>query len=307
MKNKKLTVTIGIPAYNEEANIKYLLKSLLAQKIKRATLLEIVVVSDGSTDDTVLTAKTIADNRVKVINRKQRYGVLKTQNEIVGLSRSDILVLLDADVLPANNYFIEEIIKPIIKDKSIGLVGADTASIKPKTFFERLISDSHQFKTDVYKKIRNKNNIYLCHGRARAFSKNLYSIIRWPDLPPEDAYSYLFCISKGFKFLFAPKAKIIFRSPATFKDHMRQSIRFFIGRNQMEKYFPADFVRKQYQIPASIFWLTFAEHLIKNPVTLSAYLLIFSYIRIISLRKSVQKVAWDVSASSKRIIYENTK
>lgn len=299
---KKPTVTIGIPAYNEEANIKHLLKNLLSQKIKSAAVLEIIVVSDGSWDSTVSEIRSVRDNRIKVIEHKNRNGILKTQNEIVGLSYGDILVLLDADVLPANNYFIEEIIKPIIRNKSVSLVGAATISVKPETFFEKIISDSHQFKTHVYKKIRNQNNIYLCHGRARAFSRSFYSIIKWPDSPPEDAYSYLFCVEKGLKFVFAPNAKVIFRSPATFKDHIRQSSRFFIGMNRMEKYFPVDFVRKQYQIPASIFWRAFATYLMKNPLTLSAYLLIVSYIRIINLRKSVQKAAWDVSVSSKRII-----
>ena len=48
------SITIGIPAYNEEANIKYLLKLLLNQKIKNAAIHEVIVVSDGSTDGTVL-------------------------------------------------------------------------------------------------------------------------------------------------------------------------------------------------------------------------------------------------------------
>ena len=50
---KKLTVTIGIPAYNEEANVRNLLVSLLAQKETNFKLQEIIVVSDGSTDKTV--------------------------------------------------------------------------------------------------------------------------------------------------------------------------------------------------------------------------------------------------------------
>lgn len=300
---KKPTITIGIPAYNEEANIQLLLENLLSQKIRKAILEKIIIISDGSSDKTVSKVKLIVDKRIKIIEQKHRLGILKTQNDIVKNTHSDILVLLDADVLPANNYFIEEITKPIIKNKHISLVGADTVSVKPRTFFEKIIFDSHQFKTCVYKKIGNKKNIYLCHGRARAFSKPFYSLIKWPDNPPEDAYSYLFCIQEGFRFAFASKAKVIFRSPATFKDHVRQSRRFFIGKNQMEKYFPTDFVRKQYRVPMYIFMQTFAISLIKKPLTLSAYLLIVLYVKIMNLRKNVQKATWDVSESSKRIIY----
>lgn len=303
---KKPTVTIGIPAYNEEANIKHLLKNLLAQEIESADVQEIIIVSDGSSDSTVSQAKLITDKRIKVIDRKQRLGILKTQNEIVKNAQGDILVLLDADVIPANGLFLKEIIKPIIEKKA-SLVGADTVSTAPDTFFEKVISASHQFKTDMYKKIRNQNNIYLCHGRARAFSKRLYSKLIWPDSPPEDAFSYLFCIKNDYKFVFAPKAKVIFRSPLSFRDHLKQSSRFFIGRRQMEKYFSQKFVRNQYKIPFSVYLQTFIKHLLKEPITMSLYFLIVSSIRIKTIGLKVQKAVWDVSTSSKRIIYENTQ
>ena len=300
------SITIGIPAYNEEANIKYLLKLLLDQKLKNAAIHEVIVVSDGSTDGTVLQVKSLKDKRIRLIDRKKRLGILKTQNEVLKHSHGDILVLLDADVLPVNNSFIEELTKPIIVDKSISLVGADTISVAPRTFFEKIITDSHEFKKYIYRKIRNQNNIYLCHGRARAFSKIFYTHLRWPDSPPEDAYSYLFCINNGYKFAFAPKAKIFFRSPTTFKDHLKQSYRFFIGMKQMEKYFSYEFVRNQYHIPKVVFWGSLFKYLIKKPLTLSMYLLILVYIRLISLRKNVQKATWDIASSSKKLIYENT-
>lgn len=305
MKLKKPTVSIGIPAYNEEANIKNLLLNLLGQKTDNFVLEEIIIVSDGSSDGTVLKAKSISDKRIKIIDRKQRLGILKTQNEIVENIRADILILLDADVIPANDFFLKEIIMPIIKKKA-HLVGADTVSTNPETFFEKVISASHQFKTEMYKKIRNQNNIYLCHGRARAFSKKLYPVLKWPDSPPEDAYSYLYCVKKGFKFAFAPKAQIIFRSPATLKDHFRQSSRFFIGRNQMLQYFSQEFVRSQYRIPPVIFLKTYLKHLLRNPFTLSLYTLIVAIVRLTSFRKKIQKATWDIAASSKKIIYEKT-
>jgi glycosyltransferase involved in cell wall biosynthesis len=46
---KNMTVTIGIPAYNEAANITSLLMALLAQNTPNFKLESIIVASDGST------------------------------------------------------------------------------------------------------------------------------------------------------------------------------------------------------------------------------------------------------------------
>ena len=53
--NQKPTIEIGIPALNEEANIGYLIESLLKQDKSGYELKRILVSSDGSTDRTVET------------------------------------------------------------------------------------------------------------------------------------------------------------------------------------------------------------------------------------------------------------
>ena len=69
---KKLTVTIGIPAYNEEKNIGRLLKSLSNQKGDDFTLNEIVVLSDGSTDMTneIVHSQSKLNRKVKLLAGK---------------------------------------------------------------------------------------------------------------------------------------------------------------------------------------------------------------------------------------------
>jgi len=173
-----LTVSIGISAYNEAENICQLLKSILAQ-VGQFTLLEIIVVSDGSTDNTVKRIQSIVDNRIIINIHKKRQGKIQRFNEIAKRAKADILIMFDADVILTTNNFIDNIIDPIRKNKKIGLVGADTISSTPKTFFEQVITNSHECKNMIYKKINNGNNLYLCHGRARAFRKELYTQMTW--------------------------------------------------------------------------------------------------------------------------------
>ena len=299
----KPTITIGIPAYNEEANIKHLLVSVLGQNQVNYDLAEIIVISDGSKDRTVFEAESVNDARILVIEKRENRGLPFTQNEIGERARGDILVMLDADILPVGDHFVEKIIEPILAGDGIDLVSADTVPACPKTFFEKIIVDSHEFKQYMYRKINKGDTIYLCHGRARAFSKRLYKTIRWPSPQHgEDAFSYLFCISRGFAFAYQHKAEVIFRSPSNWRDYVRQSQRFLDGQEIMTKDYPPKLVRKEYALPKKIIIETMLVFLLKKPITTTLFLLMHTYIRFFMSRKNKNFARWETSKTSKRIL-----
>src|SRR3989344_276122 len=109
-KMKKLTITIGIPAYNEEQNIQNLLKSVIAQKQNRLVVKEIIVVSDNSTDRTNELVKKIKDRRVKLIKNKKRLGQSYSQNLIFSKANTDVVVLFEADTCPADNRYLQYLV-----------------------------------------------------------------------------------------------------------------------------------------------------------------------------------------------------
>ena len=80
MKYTKSTLTIGIPAYNEEANIGLLLNDITLQKNRNYILKEIIVVSDGSTDSTVKKVEQASIQSIKLIINKKRTGLANVQN-----------------------------------------------------------------------------------------------------------------------------------------------------------------------------------------------------------------------------------
>lgn len=298
---KKITVTIGIPAFNEEANIAYLLSNLLGQEQTGITLEKIIVISDGSTDMTVKYSKSIISDKIQILDRKIRMGASFTQNEITKMSNSDILVILDADVLPVNRNFLRNIIKPLILDKNIGIVGADTISANPKNFFEYIIATSHEFKKNIYIRINKGNNLYMCHGRARAFQKSIYKNIHWPADVPEDSYSYFFCLSRSKRFFYYPNAKVYFRSPNNISDHIKQSGRFTSGINKQVKYFGSKLIREQYRLPRLLVLTAIARSFIKNPGAISIYLLMTCWIRISSRKTDLSRSKWQMSLSTKKV------
>lgn len=89
------SLSIVIAAHNEGRHIEEKLRTVLAQDYQ-ARELQIIVASDGSSDDTVARALSINDSRIQVLDlpRMGKAGVLNTA---VAQAVGDILVFTDAD------------------------------------------------------------------------------------------------------------------------------------------------------------------------------------------------------------------
>lgn len=88
-------VSIIIPAYNAAAYLGRAIDSLLAQTWQR---LEVLVVDDGSTDDTGIIAEEYAagDNRVRVVH-KANGGVAAARNTGLEAARGELIGFTDSD------------------------------------------------------------------------------------------------------------------------------------------------------------------------------------------------------------------
>lgn len=112
-------------AYNEEKFISYSLKSVLSQTIPPE---EIILVDDGSTDDTRLIAEKLG---VMVLSDKRPRYKLRGINQVLALNRGiskaskmvadwDYLLKFDADTVIPKNY-MEYIIAKMEKDPTLGI------------------------------------------------------------------------------------------------------------------------------------------------------------------------------------------
>lgn len=297
---KKVSVSIGIPAYNEEANIKRLLQSLLAQKRKNYSLKEIIVVSDSSSDGTVEELRSVKSKKIVLIKNRYRSGQAVSQNKIIKIFKGEILVLLNADVLPENENFISELIKPF-KNKSVGLTGPRIVPVSPKTYFEDIINFSIKMKEVIFESCNKGNNLYLCSGRGRAFSREFAKQIIWKESLSEDAYSFLFCLQQGYKFKYTSKAKLLFKSPDNFKDHIKQSARFLTGSNVLSESFDRDTLKRHYKIPLSKAVPLTLLFCVTNPIKFLSYCLLLTFIKFSPGKNKYAKSQWQPSVSSKAL------
>lgn len=298
MKLKKATLTIGIPAYNEEANIASLLRSLLNQKENIFSLKKIIVYSDASSDRTAAEVKTVRSKKIEYIESKKRVGKPTISNYFFKHSTTDILVIIDADVLLKGSLFLQHLVQPIVKAQA-DLTSAKVLELPSQTFVENVLQNSMEVKRSAFESYNEGNNLYTCHGRARAFSRNFYrNYLANPDVSADDAYSYIMCVQMGYTYQYAPKAALLYRLPQNLKDHFRQSTRFFQGEKQLLRYFPHATIEKYFALPFKTKVSSLLQFALNYPTSFVAYIGILLFSKLHSFQPTTSG-KWNAASSSK--------
>ena len=87
-------VSVIIPAYNSEQYLSKAIASVLDQTYYN---LEVIVVDDASSDQTLQVAQSFKDQRLKIIQNKQNLGVSGARNRALAVARGNWIALLDSD------------------------------------------------------------------------------------------------------------------------------------------------------------------------------------------------------------------
>ena len=94
MKNNKPFISIIIPAFNRAKTIGYCLDSVLHQTYKN---IEVIIVDDCSTDETVEVVKRYADDRVRCITLPKNMGAQAARNKGIQEAKGEWIAFQDSD------------------------------------------------------------------------------------------------------------------------------------------------------------------------------------------------------------------
>jgi len=120
-------ITIVIPAYNEEKVIARTIESTIEIDYRQK---EIIVVDDGSKDNTLRIAKSYEQKGIKVLH-KENGGKASALNYAVTYARGEIIAVLDADTI-AGKTSLKEVAKIFADDEHIAAV-AGNIKVRNKT------------------------------------------------------------------------------------------------------------------------------------------------------------------------------
>jgi biofilm PGA synthesis N-glycosyltransferase PgaC len=136
----KIRCSVGVTAYNEEANIGALLAALIDQHLHEVEIAEIIVVASACTDRTVEIVKEYMaqDARVKLIEQEQREGKTSAINLFLQAAHCNICVLESGDTLP-HEYAVEHMVR-MFRDPNVGMVGAQKMAVNTPDHIVGLLS-----------------------------------------------------------------------------------------------------------------------------------------------------------------------
>jgi cellulose synthase/poly-beta-1,6-N-acetylglucosamine synthase-like glycosyltransferase len=230
-----LDVSIGICAYNEENNIGNLLKNLCKQFVPEPfKIMEIIVVSSGSTDRTDEIVQKLAekDARIKLISEKERKGKAHALNLLLRKAKGEILVVVSADTEPKKGS-VAKLLESMKDD-----VGGVCAKTIPHYKKPTVLGVFYNFLWRVHNRMLFKEMI---NGNLGHLGGDMWAIRRGivakipSNIINDDAFIGITLRKKGWKVIFVPKAEVFIKSPRTPLEYISQRERVLIGHKQIEK------------------------------------------------------------------------
>lgn len=220
-----MRVSVVIPAYNEERNIRRLLGSLLGQRLVSGKLVEVVVVASGCTDGTCAEVEAVRarDARLRLIVQDARLGKASAINAYLRErdGSADVVVISSADILLQPGC-LELLVQSFGEHPELGMCGGRPVPTNPRT---TLLGRMVGFLWDLH------------HERALEAPKlGELVAVRASLLRPlpvtsavDEASVEALIIGQGYRLGYVPEAVITNRGPEHLREYFSQRRRVAAG------------------------------------------------------------------------------
>ncbi len=217
----ELRVSIGICAYNEEANIGRLLQGLQSQQTEQIEISQIIVVASGCTDRTaeIVRSQQQTDPRVTLIEEPERRGKASAINLFLQNATGEICVLESADTVPERDT-IEHLCLPFL-EPNVGMTGGRPIPTNDRRHFWGFTA----------------NVIWELHHRVASIDPKLGELVAFRnivaeipiDTPVDEASIEQIVRDKGYQIKYVPQARVLNKGPENLSDFLSQRRRIYCG------------------------------------------------------------------------------
>ena len=219
-------VTVIIPVYNEEDTIAKTIRSVVKSNYPD---FEVIVVDDGSTDNTFEIAKKLESEKVRVFH-KENGGKGTALNLGIKRARGKIIFTMDADTT-VDKESMKKMVR-FFKDDSVMCVTPAMVINNPRTIFQRIQYTEYALGLFLRKAFSALKSIYIAPGAFSAYRKAFFDKYGGYDEHniTEDLEMGLRIQYKGFHAENCPEAPAYTNAPATFKELTMQRRRWYFGQ-----------------------------------------------------------------------------
>lgn len=226
---KTPSVAVIVPCWNEGDTIKGTVESLLALDYPKDKL-EIVLVNDGSTDNTAAVMDSYADNPQITIIHKENGGKHTAMN--LGIEKAkdaEFVGCLDADSFVAPDALRE--IVTYFEDQKVAAVTAAMSVWNPKTWLERMQNADYIHGITLRHVISSLNGLYVTPGPFSFFRRDIVLTLGGfrNAHNAEDLEMALRLQNEGYILENAPRARVYTKTPKTVRGLVKQRTRWTTG------------------------------------------------------------------------------
>jgi len=226
------SVSVIVPAYNEEKVIRATITSLVEQQYPGP--LEVVVVDDGSPDGTYEVARAAFGDDARVsIHRKPNGGKASALNYGLARARGEIVICLDADTLFAPNT-VAELVEPL-HDPTVGAVAGNAKVGNRVNLVTRWQAVEYVTSQNLDRRAFSLLNcITVVPGAVGAWRKALVDEVGGfsEDTLAEDQDLTLSIRRRGYSIAYADEAVGYTEAPDSLRTLARQRFRWSFGTLQ---------------------------------------------------------------------------
>jgi len=192
-------IAVIIPVYNAASSIRQTVESVLTQTFSDW---QIILINDGSTDETLEQVNGINDRRIKIVSYENA-GVSVARNRGIALSNSKFIAFLDADDLWTPDK-LQSQREALLQYPQAGLAYSWTVFLDE----EGLIQYKQKpvfFKGDVLGELF-KNNFLMC-GSTPLIRREAVDVVGYFDshLSPAEDWDYWLRVAAKYPFTLVSK------------------------------------------------------------------------------------------------------
>jgi cellulose synthase/poly-beta-1,6-N-acetylglucosamine synthase-like glycosyltransferase len=275
------TVTLLIAAYNEAGAINDKLKNSLELEYP-SDKLNIVVVSDGSTDGTNTIVNAYTGSKIRLMAFSKNRGKVTALNDAIPTIDSELVVLSDANVM----YQSDAILKMVrhFADPQIGAVSGKVVLLNNELSYAEAENQYYSIEHFIQSVEGETGSMIGADGAMYALRRELY------PFPPEDTILDDFVISmsvvrRGYRLIHAKEALGFERNEQEIGGEFNRKVRIIAGGIQC-------LLRRQILPPATdlLSWFKLISHKVLRWICgplLIVLLLVYAYAFLVRLDHAI--------------------